>query len=72
MDRDADDRTYTASLHHLIITLHIRGNEDYLGSKTGPRVFEELYGVWSSSSFLRVPQDHSFGLNVFFDHARYR
>lgn len=67
MHQDVGVRTCTATLHHLIIALHVGGDEDDLGSETRPRVFEELYGIWSSSSFLRVPKDHSLGLDVIVD-----
>jgi hypothetical protein len=72
VDQDVDERTRTATLHHLIITLPIGGNEDDLGSKARPCLFEELHGIWSSSSFLRVPKDHSLWLDMFADHTRYR
>jgi hypothetical protein len=52
MDQDADIRTCTTTLYHLIIALHIGGNEDDLGPKARPRVFQELHSIWSSSLFL--------------------
>jgi hypothetical protein len=72
MDIGADEPTCTATLHHLIITLHVGGNEYDLGPEARPRLPEEFHGIGASSSFLGVPEDHSFGLNVLVDQARYR
>jgi hypothetical protein len=65
--QDADVYTCMTALYHLIIALLIGSNEDDLGSKARPRLFEELHSIWSSSSFFRVPEDHSLGLDVFVD-----
>jgi hypothetical protein len=64
-DQDFDVRTCTAALYHLIITLHVGGDEDNLGSKALPRVFEELHSIRPASSFLRVPENHFLGLDMF-------
>jgi hypothetical protein len=72
IDQDADIRTCSATSNHLIIALHVGGNEDYLGSEAIPRFFEQFHSIWSSSSFLRVPENHSLGLDVFVDQTRYR
>lgn len=71
MDEDADEHTCTATLHHLIITLHVGGNEYDLGPKAHKRSFEELHRIWSSSLFFRVPENHSLRLDVFADQTRY-
>lgn len=60
----------SATLHHLIVPLHVRRYEDDLGSKPCPRVFEKFHSVWSSSSFLRVPEDHSLRFDVLVDQTR--
>lgn len=64
--------TFAATLHHLIIALHVGRDEDDLGSKTRPSLFQELHGIWSSSSFLRVPEDHSLRLDMLADQTRNR
>ncbi len=60
-------RTCAATLHHLIITLHVGSNKDDLRPEALPRVSKKLHGIWSSSSFLRVPEDHPLGLDVVVD-----
>ncbi len=64
-------RTFAATLHHLIVALLVGGDENDLGSKALPCVLEELHGVWSPASFLRVPQNHSLGLDMFVDQTSY-
>lgn len=59
--------TCTASLHHLIVALHVGSNENNLCSETLPSVLEKLHRIWSSTSFFRVPENHSFWINVFAD-----
>ena len=61
-----------ATLHHLIVALHVGGDEDDLGAKPRPCVSKKLHGVWPSASFLRVPEDHSLGFDVLSNQARNR
>lgn len=63
---------YAATLHHLVVALHVRRDEDDLGSKPCPRVFEKFHSVRPAASFLRVPEDHSLGFDMLPDQARYR
>lgn len=65
-------RTFAASLHHLIIALHIRGDEDYLGPKTSPCILKQLHCVWSATPLFRVPQYHPLRLDVPVDKTRNR
>ena len=60
----------TTPLHHLIVTLHIACDVDDLGTPALPGIFEQLYAVRSTSSLLRVPQDHALRLDVFPDQPR--
>lgn len=64
--------TLPTTLHHLIITRHVRSNEDHLGLKARPRVFEQLHRVRPSSTFLRVPEDHPLWGDVVVNQTRYR
>ena len=66
------ERTCSAPLHHFVITLLIGGDEDDFGAKARPCVSEEFHGIWSSSSFLRVPEDHSLGFDVLSNQTRNR
>lgn len=59
-------------MHHLVIALHVGGNENDLCPKTRPCVFEELHGIWSSSPFLRVPKYHSLRFDVVVNESAYR
>ena len=61
-----------ATLHHLIVALHVGGDEDDLGAKPRPCVSKKLHGVWPSSSFLRVPEDHSLGFDMLSNQTRNR
>src|SRR4051812_40555324 len=63
--------TCATALHHLVITLHVRSNENNLSPKAVPDFLEYLDSVWSSTTLLRVPKYHSFGLNVFVDQTSY-
>lgn len=56
--------TSTTALHHLIVSLHIRRNEDNLCPETFPCIFDKLHGIRSPTAYLRVPQYHSVGLNM--------
>ena len=59
--------SFAAALHHLVIALHVGGNEDDLSPKSRPRILKEFHRVWSSAALLRVPENHSFGFDVFVD-----
>jgi hypothetical protein len=58
-------RTFTATLHHLIVALLVGGDEDNLSSKALPSVLEKLDSIGPSSSFLRIPEDHPLRLDMF-------
>lgn len=64
--------TRPAALHHLIIALHIGGDKDDFSPKAVPHLLEEFDRVWPSTTFLRVPEDHALGLDVFVNQARNR
>lgn len=64
-------RTCAATLHHLVVALLIRGNEDDLGAKAVPRLLEEFHRIGPSSPLLGVPQNHALGWDVVVDKARY-
>lgn len=56
-------------LHHLVITLRITRDIDDLSTPTLPRIFQQLNAVRSTTSLLRVPENHPFGLDVFPDES---
>ena len=56
-------------LHHLIITLHVTRDVNNLSTPALPRIFEQLDTIRSTAAFLRVPENHPFGLNMFPDEA---
>lgn len=57
------------TLHHLIVSLHIRRDEDDLRAKPRPCIFEQLHRIWTPASLLRVPKNHALRLNVLLDQA---
>jgi hypothetical protein len=59
----------STTLHHLIIPLHIRRDENDFCAEARPRIFEQLHSIWPAAALLRVPEDHALGLNVLFDEA---
>ena len=65
-------RTCAATLHHLIIPLHVGSDEDDLSTEPLPCLLEKRDSIRSTSSFLGVPENHPLGLNVFVNQARYR
>lgn len=44
--------SFSAALHHLVVALHVRGNEDDLGSPAFPGILEELHCIRAPSSLL--------------------
>jgi hypothetical protein len=68
-NRDCGQRTFATALHHLIITRHIRRDEDDVGLPGLPRVLDELHAVGPPATLLGVPQDHALGLDVVVDQA---
>ena len=57
-------------LHHLIIPLHIRRDEDDLSTEALPRIAQQGHGVRAPPALLRVPQDHALRRDVVVDQAR--
>lgn len=64
--------TFSAALHHLIITGHVGGNEDDLSSPLNPRLPDQFHCVWPAPSLLRVPENHPIWLDVLIDEGRDR
>lgn len=56
-------------LHHLIITLHVARDIYDLSTPTLPSIFEQLDAIRSTSTLLRIPQNHPFGFDMFPDKA---
>lgn len=54
----------STALHHLIVALHIRRDEDDLCAEPRPRILEQRHGVRAAAALLRVPQDHALGFDV--------
>jgi hypothetical protein len=60
---------FPTSLHHLIISLRIRRDENNLGAKPCPSVPQQLHSIGPTATLLRVPKYHALGLNVLVNEA---
>jgi hypothetical protein len=60
---------FPTSLHHLIISLRIRRDENNFCAKPCPCVPQQLHGIGPTTTLLRVPKYHALGLDVLVDEA---
>jgi hypothetical protein len=56
-------------LHHFVIALTVRRDENNLCAKPRPRISQQLHRIRASTSLFAVPEDHALRFNVLLDQA---